>query len=356
MNNNIFLPGIHSLRALAAGSIVIFHLAALQIAPPAELAFIGNYFGLGVPLFFVLSGFSLAHSTSHKIGAELWIEVYFFKRFYRIAPLFYAVLIFTLVFFYFRGVAIKPEEVFLNLSFLYNLVPGKHESLVYAGWTIGVEMLFYLAFPLILIMTRRFTVLLVFISIIICVSIVSRVLLEQVPGLPAGYSNLAVVSNLHYFCIGILSFRVFQLLLLRQFPKFYIIAAGIAGVSACIVLLSFMPLQAYTVIWGTIFGILCVWQALVPITFFGILPFIGERSYSIYLVQALVLIFLESALKAVKAVFEATIHEWAFIPCAVVLLCAVGAVALITYSMIEMPGMALGRWHIKKMRKASTTP
>jgi peptidoglycan/LPS O-acetylase OafA/YrhL len=228
MNNDIFLPGIHSLRALAAGSIVVFHLAVLQITPPTELAFIGNYFAFGVPLFFVLSGFSLAHSTSHKVGAEFWIEVYFLKRFYRIAPLFYAVLTFTLIFFYFRGVAIKPEEVILNLSFLYNLVPGKHESLVFAGWTIGVEMLFYLAFPLILILTRRFTVLLVFISIIICVSIASRVLLEQVPGLPAGYPNLAVVSNLHYFCIGILSFRIFQLLLLRNFSKFYISMHGIA--------------------------------------------------------------------------------------------------------------------------------
>src|SRR5262245_30143079 len=86
------LPGIHGLRAIAATGIVLFHVAAIVTPPPEQLSFISNYFGLAVPLFFVVSGFSLGYSTAERVEKPRWIEDYLLKRFFRIAPMFYVML------------------------------------------------------------------------------------------------------------------------------------------------------------------------------------------------------------------------------------------------------------------------
>jgi peptidoglycan/LPS O-acetylase OafA/YrhL len=52
---------------------------------PNWLWLVPNRFGLGVHLFFLLSAFSLAHSTA--ITPES-LKAYWIKRFFRIAPLF----------------------------------------------------------------------------------------------------------------------------------------------------------------------------------------------------------------------------------------------------------------------------
>jgi len=209
------LPGIHGLRAIAATGIVLFHLAHLEITPPNQLQFISTHFGYAVPLFFVLSGFSLGYSTSDHVSSSRWIEIYLIKRFFRIAPLFYTMLCFTLLFFHVRGAIIDNDriaEILLNLTFTFNFIPGKHESIVFAGWTIGVEMVFYALLPLILTSARGLLPMLALTVNGIAVSVSARIVIPTISGLPSSYGGLCFISNLKYFVIGILSFRIFALL------------------------------------------------------------------------------------------------------------------------------------------------
>src|SRR4029078_7315847 len=37
---------------------------------------------------------------------------------------------------------------FVSSSFIFNIIPGEQEGFVWAGWTIGVEMIFYAVFPI----------------------------------------------------------------------------------------------------------------------------------------------------------------------------------------------------------------
>src|SRR5262245_42914007 len=122
------LAGIHGLRAFAALAIVLFHICWLSGQPfPAELSFVGRYFGMAVVLFFVVSAFSLAYSA--ELTGEN-IEEYAIKRFFRIGPLFYVMLVVYQLVFGFAGI----EKNLANIFFIFGFVPGLHESIVWAGW------------------------------------------------------------------------------------------------------------------------------------------------------------------------------------------------------------------------------
>jgi peptidoglycan/LPS O-acetylase OafA/YrhL len=94
------LPGIHGLRAIAAIGVVFFHVAYVPafvkpdlIKLPPILDQIVPNLALGVPLFFVISAFSLAYVHDKSIGRDGWIGPYFIKRIFRIGPLFWAIMV-----------------------------------------------------------------------------------------------------------------------------------------------------------------------------------------------------------------------------------------------------------------------
>ena len=164
----------------------------------ASLTFTKNYLGAGVHLFFVLSAFSLMYSTSRAVGRDSWIEDYLIKRYFRIAPLFYVMMLFFLVFNYFYW-KVKPElsVILFNITFLYNFLPDHVASIVWAGWTLGVEMLFYAAFPLLILTLRSLRSSLVF--FVIC-ALLCGAMRELWDGKsPPEYSSMSVVANLQFF-------------------------------------------------------------------------------------------------------------------------------------------------------------
>jgi peptidoglycan/LPS O-acetylase OafA/YrhL len=86
------LPAIHGLRAIAAIGVVFFHVAyvpafvkpAFIKLPPIFDQIVPNYLGLCVPLFFVISAFSLAYVHDKSVGRDGWIGPYFIKRIFRV--------------------------------------------------------------------------------------------------------------------------------------------------------------------------------------------------------------------------------------------------------------------------------
>jgi len=206
------LPGIHALRAVAALTILLFHLRYLaDILPPASLqATIGGHFFTGVILFFVLSAFSLAFSTTPTMSREMWVKTYLIKRFFRIAPLFYCMLPIYLLLFIAKGWAIPDVKTWIiNLTFIFNLVPGKHEGIVWASWTIGVEVLFYLIFPILLLISNRRVIQVMVLLGGIAISISARALLDQSVALE-NYGKFAFVSSLGVFVTGFIGFKIFE--------------------------------------------------------------------------------------------------------------------------------------------------
>ena len=152
---------IDALRGIGALAVALMHvyymLGVSQDAP--FLNVIMQHLGAGVQLFFIVSAFTLCLTHEHK--AENRVVSYFLiKRYFRIAPLFYLCVITTYVVLKIKGIEVyqyTPVSIFTNAAFVFNLIPSVDValSLTGAGWTIGVEFLFYFLFPTFVLLLRR---------------------------------------------------------------------------------------------------------------------------------------------------------------------------------------------------------
>jgi peptidoglycan/LPS O-acetylase OafA/YrhL len=154
------LDFLDSLRLFAIIYIAISHLALIPqpnlALPEWIVTFIINEGEAGVNLFFILSAFSLSYSMDARAGEAMLTSKFYIRRFFRIVPLFYFMM---LVYWIRDAVAfsiIHPvSEVLINASLLFNLVPACITGFVWASWTISVMALLYLLFPLIHRYTRK---------------------------------------------------------------------------------------------------------------------------------------------------------------------------------------------------------
>lgn len=131
-------------RFLAAMAIVISHFNKDLFL--YNIDYISNIFlraNVGVSYFFILSGFIMivAYHKKDRIG---YFD-YYKNRFARIYPLYVLGLLLYLVTRYYNFSIYKG---FLYLFGLQSWVPGEAMILNFPGWSISVEFLFYLIFPL----------------------------------------------------------------------------------------------------------------------------------------------------------------------------------------------------------------
>lgn len=349
-SNSRRLPGLHGLRALAALAIVVFHTFGInKLQVPEGAHWVMNYLGLGVPLFFVISAFSLFLSTRPRLGCDAWVRDYLLRRFFRIAPLFYVVILFYCAYIPLRfGATLTLGDVALSASFLFNLVPGKHESVVWAGWTIGVEMLFYLAVPFFLVSVRNAwqSVLALMIALVM-----SRFFYNyyQGPGFPVNYAYSSLMGSVAVFAYGMPAYfayehaRKLSLESRKSASWAVLLLSGFACVAVIVAEDRLIPLLGNrSNIWGALFAMLVVAASIHPVSFFSsrAMAWLGERSFGLYLCHPPVV----DALRAV--------HAWIYslgggsygaaLLCVFLTLAVTILVAELAYLFVEKPGVRLG--------------
>ena len=359
------------MRAVAALTILLFHLRYIAdiLPPPALQSTIGQHFFTGMMLFFVLSAFSLAFSTTPTMSRATWVRDYLVKRFFRIAPLFYCMVLVYVVFFRVRGWS-QPDLAtwILNITFLFNLVPGKHEGIVWASWTIGIEMLFYVIFPILLVVSGRRRALAIILMGGIAISISARTLIDTA-GVLGDYGKFAFVSSLGVFLIGFVSFKLFQLARKKMAagtwspPTVKWACATVSGLCLVAIFAPFgftaaSPGRPDLMAWSMLFGATAIWQAMFPSRWFATpaLQWIGERSYSIYLLHPLVIGILSPWLKRLYAAAQVIAGNWAFFAVGGLTILIVLALASLTYYCIERPGMRAGKRLLAHLREQTVLP
>ncbi len=359
------LPGIHALRAVAALTILLFHLRYIAdiLPPPALQSTVGGHFFTGVILFFVLSAFSLAFSTTPTLSRPNWVRDYAIKRFFRIAPLFYCMMLMYVVLISWRGWA-QPDLAtwIMNITFLFNLVPGQHEGIVWASWTIGVEVLFYAIVPLLLLVSNRRIVMSLLLVVGIAVSIAARTLLDKA-GLAGDYGKFAFLSSLGVFLTGFVSYKLYKLARRQILAGTWrpLSVKAVCAAVACLCLVGIFAPTGFNpgsvgrpdlMLWALLFAAISIWQALFPTAWFAnsTLQWLGERSYGIYLLHPLVIGVLAPWFKHMYNVAQPAIGPWAFFVVGGLTMGLVIGLAQLAYLCIERPGMQLGKRLIGYLR------
>lgn len=138
------LGSLDTLRGIAILMVVAVHTTLayprLLFSYSIPLA-VENF---GVQLFFLVSAFTMCIMWERR-SAELHRPVNFYiRRICRIAPLYWSALVLYSTINGWRPI----KDVLANVFLLHSIVQSANNSVVPGGWSIGVEVAFYLVFPL----------------------------------------------------------------------------------------------------------------------------------------------------------------------------------------------------------------
>jgi len=353
------LDFVDALRGAAALYVIVFHVALIPNPPlvvPQWAHTILMNGGTGVTLFFVLSAFTLCYTLDARRDEPQLKRRFYLRRILRIVPLYFCWLAFMIPWTYgtdWLGDQIPYRFVALCAGFLFNMVPGGQEGIVWASWTLGVEMLVYLAFPFLFffVNTAGRAVLLLGISLV-AAFLNSHLAQSLLAGPPESmWLRSSLLAQFPNFAVGFLAFFAYRQLesraplarrlgppLLLGGVVLFVVVPFVLGPT---VVLLYGMACAYA---GIILGLAFVPARLLvnPVT-----VFLGTISYSLYLNHPLTVFYLTPAYRR--------IYDWdvsatgRLLACVVITLIPLVCLSYATYRVIERPGI---RWGNRLIRKA----
>ncbi|MFM5885013.1 MAG: acyltransferase family protein [Novosphingobium sp.] len=141
------LAFVDRLRGIAILLVIAMHY--LQVFASPVLRDWNEIGQVGVQLFFLASAFTLCLSADNRRDEPQRLRAYAIRRFFRIAPVYYVGIAFYAWMFIVsgEGAPYTPGNILANVLLVHGLIPAASNTIVPGGWTIGTEMLFYVAFP-----------------------------------------------------------------------------------------------------------------------------------------------------------------------------------------------------------------
>ena len=334
------LDNLQMLRALAAFSIVVLHafhetenLAASAGGAPVGLP--ASNLAFGVDIFFVLSGFIMAHTAASEFGKDGAPLRFFRRRCARVVPLYWLLTTVMLI-----GAALAPSLLNVPVGGLYHVIAsylfvpdargvGEVRPVMALGWTLNYEMLFYVMFSIALMTPIRFGV--AWLSGLMAMLALSHAFIDP--------SHVPVVFWTDPLILEFL-FGVYVALIYRAGWR---LGAGTALLVSGVGLIGFLRLStpwddaALPVFLrsGVPAAVMVFAAALGPSAPMNRLTasivLLGDASYSLYLVHPFVL-------RPARAIWAKAIGGhmplWLFVPAAVA---ACVVVAVIVYRRVESP-------------------
>jgi peptidoglycan/LPS O-acetylase OafA/YrhL len=150
-----YIPALTGVRAIAPGLVFIHHNPLDEKIFGTFLHKLSSELHFGVTLFFVLSGFLIAH---RYYDAKIQFKTYFINRFARIYPMFFILTVATFAFYAItKGKHGMPElkELIANLTFIKGFFDDIKFTGIIQSWTLTVEEVFYMSAPVIFLLIKK---------------------------------------------------------------------------------------------------------------------------------------------------------------------------------------------------------
>lgn len=159
-NNSNRLTALDSLRGIAILMVLFVHTSG-WITPGWPWLQQATQLGpRGVQLFYVVSAFSLFLSYKQRTAVGPFsYQSYFIRRLARIAPMFWVAIALNLAISglsprYWAPDGVTWSDVALTAMFLNGFKPDAITSVVPGGWSVAIEMMFYLLLPVFFLCVR----------------------------------------------------------------------------------------------------------------------------------------------------------------------------------------------------------
>jgi peptidoglycan/LPS O-acetylase OafA/YrhL len=349
-----YVERLDHLRFLAAATVLLFHTylsvrTTSRVADPFVIPLIEQGH-TGVPLFMVISGMILAMIADN---GEITAAKFYLNRVLRIYPLF--VFIVTLGYF----ATTDPRPTTVGINYLMSLLPISNlyrlEYGAYGGhlWSIGVELQFYLLFPLLLRFKRIYGV--AYICGLAGLIIFFRIAVFVHTKSAHHLAFFSIFGNLEIFLAGMLAGSFFGSLGTKSawWHRAWVLPIAFVALNATIfamflnraffhvdyhgVTTDGISRSSFWIFWPTMQAVLWAGFVLIylrselPIPFSRALATLGKYSYSMYVWHIAVLYALQSRFPFLSP------YTFGLL----VVLPATIALAAVSYHLIERPFLEL---------------
>jgi peptidoglycan/LPS O-acetylase OafA/YrhL len=358
---------IDALRGIAIVMVVLTHTAQpIKNLDPA-LRLFANYCQMGVQLFFIASALTLCLSYSARYNEKNRVMAFYLRRFFRIAPLYYLAIPL-----YFVLVAVKERYLFgsfvsvdtysfkniaANILFVHDFIPSAQNNIVPGGWSIGVEMVFYLVFPLLFAVFHKYAFDYRVMLLAICGSVILNFILMQNLDYPPennGFVYYLFSNQLAVFLTGMLVYKIIADKNIDNRQLLLAVSAGVFVVfllaSLAMGLLSFKFSFLFTpILSGLSFAGLAVFAAHHQ-NFPALLRKIGVLSYPIYILHFAIANYVEPMILRKWNAVAGPAPAFQYFIFFVFNMAVAYAMARLAHKMLEAPAIEFGKSLISRLQ------
>ncbi len=309
---------VELLRFFAAFAVMCVHIPSI------------GYGHLGVDLFFIISGFVMMYSTEHNHSN------FFLKRIIRIVPLYWTATFVLFIFaLFFPSFLLTTSANFIHLIKSLFFIPfekgGEHAPILTLGWTLNLEMYFYLLFAISLTINKNLRgVICSFLIFILFIYFHSSDSFYKI-----AYGNSIVLE----FILGILAY---QLIIKKEFISlenlFYLTLIIMPAILKLLsfpmisdLLLNKFSARVYSEglpLFVLFIGLLWMFR---EIKIGNIFILLGGASYSLYLLHVYIIFFIQRVLIDQFNIFSMNMAVIIFIMIVCVLM------SILSYLLFEKP-------------------
>jgi peptidoglycan/LPS O-acetylase OafA/YrhL len=365
VNKKVYFRGLDAYRGIAALLVILSHTELIKKVKNFSHyvdngLFIFHLGGHAVTFFFVLSGFLITYLIliEEKVNLVIDIKAFYMRRILRIWPVYFVMIFIGFFFFQYINTSFLPIDIpkvpddkygislFYYLVFLPHVAPNSN-PIAFQAWSIGVEEIFYLFWPLIFFFikgerTRLYA--LIFIYIVLPLLKLS----------PFFFPNIEVLNSLKFFFVkarfedmalgGILALLLFK----KYIPKHFVLQLVLVVILLLFLILELkLPFSFESVLYPLLFGNLILFTIAHSLEK-GILEnpifkFLGKISYGLYMYHVLAIYITANLFTSTFK--DDSIQSKLFVHFIVVMLSIL--ISYISYNFMEKPVLALKRKYSK---------